>query len=103
MVADAPPAQPCTVPSSVTKMNKADFPDGNMKSAGLPLNITPVGDPNPCWLGALRMDTIPLPLMGTMFAVNVPFVTVIEYSVDVPPALLETHHGVPLGKTPGTT
>src|SRR5882762_9827736 len=98
IVALGPPAQPWTVPSSVTKMNLAWLPLGRWKSAGLPLNIIPVGDPGiPFWLGALGIVTIPLPLIGTMATggtdggdrVN----PEASYRVDVPPALLETHHG----------
>src|SRR5258707_4498717 len=95
MVVAAPPAHPWTVPSSVTKMKSAARPDGRIKSVLLPLNITPVGEPGAGWLGAFGTVTMPLPLMGTIFAVTVPPATVMEYKVEVPPALLDTHHGVP--------
>ena len=49
----------------------------------LPLNITPVGDPGVGWLGALGM-------VATSGRIAPPPV----YTVEVPPALFETHQGV---------
>src|SRR5215472_7016488 len=92
---EAPGFQPWTVPSSVTQMKRAGLPGARRKSAGLPLNITPVGDPGAVWLGALATITVPVPLIGTIIAA--PVVGSMRYSVEVPPALFETHHGEPPG------
>src|ERR1700675_3152514 len=91
-----PGFQPCTVPSSVTKMKMAGAFGARRKSVGLPLNITPVGDPGGFWLGALRIFTNSLGagLIGTRCAAPL---ASMEYRVEVPPALLETHHGLPVG------
>src|SRR5260370_37611003 len=75
-------------------MKLACLPGARRKSAGLPLNIAPVGDPGAGWLGALATMTVPVPLMGTMCAAPV---ASMAYSVEVPPALFATHQGVPLG------
>src|SRR5260370_1417535 len=75
-------------------MKIACLPGARRKSAGLPLNIAPVGDPGAGWLGALATMTVPVPLMGTMCAAPV---ASMAYSVEVPPALFATHQGVPLG------
>src|SRR5258708_1447363 len=95
MVEAAPPAQPWTVPSSLTKMKTDARPEGRRKSVLLPLNITPVGDPMDCWLGAPGTVTIPLPLIGMICAVTVAPATVVEYKVEVPAALFDTHQGDP--------
>src|ERR1700686_2243433 len=91
-----PGFQPCTVPSSVTNMKSAGAPGARRKSVGLPLNITPVGDPGGVWLGAFGIFTNSLGegLIGTRCAAPV---ASIEYNVEVPPALLETHQGLPVG------
>src|SRR5205085_10245955 len=72
------------VPSSVTKMKMARMPGARRKSVALPLNITPVGDPGAGWLGALGIVTT----NGTIAPAPL-------YSVDVPPALLAIHQGLP--------
>src|SRR5215472_5576387 len=75
-------------------MKMACLPVARRKSVGLPLNITPVGDPGAGWLGALATITVPVPLMGTMWAAPV---ASMAYSVEVPPALFDTHQGEPPG------
>src|SRR5579872_2767780 len=91
-----PGFQPWTVPSSLTKMKTAGAPGASRKSVALPLNITPVGEPGGVWLGAFGIFTNSLGagLIGIRCAAPVES---IEYSVEVPPALLETHQGLPVG------
>src|ERR1700724_3452079 len=72
------------VPSSVTKMKMARLPGASRKSVALPLNITPVGEPGAVWLGALGTVTT----NGTIAPAPL-------YKVEVPPALLEIHQGLP--------
>src|SRR5271170_5597093 len=102
--------QPWIVPSSVTNKNTAGAPGARRKSVVLPLNNTAVGDPGAGWLGALRILT-PFPgnppaafkatiVTGSSVGGGVwsagfgGFKPEVLYSVEVPPALFEIHHGV---------
>jgi hypothetical protein len=69
------------VPSSVTKIKAAGFPDeGMMKSSVLPLNTIPLGEPTGgCVFGAGRTVTESAGLlMGTILAVRLVPVPVME-------------------------
>jgi hypothetical protein len=68
-------------------MKIAGLPGANKKSVGLPLNMTPVGDPGAGCLGAFEIVTT----RGTILASPIES---IAYKVEVPPALLDTHQGL---------
>src|SRR4029077_6784300 len=85
-VGSTPGFQADTVPSSVAQMNTAGFCGASRKSVGVPLNTMPVGVPVPDCDGAAGIVTmIDRTVTGLVDA---------SYTVDVPVALLETHHGV---------